>query len=141
MRALLTAVGTRGDVQPALALAIELRKLGHTDVSHDVLFPQVAAVVHHGGAGTTATGARAGVPQIITPMGGDQFYWASRVVALGVGATTSHAAMTEESLAHVLREAFDPAVEHRAQAVADHVGADGAAVAARRLDAEYGRRR
>src|SRR5262249_45695688 len=38
------------------------------DVGHDVLFPRVAAVVHHGGAGTTAAAARAGVPQVITPM-------------------------------------------------------------------------
>ena len=53
------------------------------DVSHDVLFPRVAAVVHHGGAGTTAAAARAGVPQVITPMFGDQFYWASRIVDLG----------------------------------------------------------
>ena len=67
------------------------------DVSHDVLFPRVAAVVHHGGAGTTAAAARAGVPQVITPMFGDQFYWASRIVDLGAGATTPHTTMTEES--------------------------------------------
>ena len=41
------------------------------DVSHDVLFPRVAAVLHHGGAGTTAAAARAGVPQVITPMFSD----------------------------------------------------------------------
>src|SRR5262245_15529590 len=50
------------------------------DVGHDVLFPRVAAVVHHGGAGTIAAGARAGIPQLVTPMFGDQFYWASRIV-------------------------------------------------------------
>lgn len=68
------------------------------DVSHDVLFPRVAAVVHHGGAGTTAAAARAGVPQVITPMFGDQFYWAGRIADLGAGATTPHATMTEEFL-------------------------------------------
>jgi vancomycin aglycone glucosyltransferase len=101
------------------------------DVSHDILFPRVAAVLHHGGAGATATAARAGVPQVITPMFGDQFYWASRIVALGIGATTSHAAMTEESLPHVLRDVLDPAVTHRARALASQVGGDGAALSSR----------
>ena len=108
------------------------------DVSHDVLFPRVAAVVHHGGAGTTAAVARAGVPQVITPMFGDQFYWASRIVALGVGATTPHATMTEESLTGALREGFDAAVVTRARRLASQVSWDGADIAARRLDAEYG---
>ena len=67
-----------------------------------MLFPQVAAIVHHGGAGTTAAAARARVPQVITPMFGDQFYWASRIVELGVGATTPHTTMTEESVAAAL---------------------------------------
>ena len=84
------------------------------DVSYDVLFPRVAAVVHHGGAGTTAAAARAGVPQVITPMFSDQFYWATRIVDLGVGATTLHTTMTEESLTGALREVFDSAVVVRA---------------------------
>lgn len=53
-------------------------------VDHARLFPRVAAVVHHGGAGTTTTSARAGVPQIVVPHGVDQYYWAGRVQALGV---------------------------------------------------------
>jgi vancomycin aglycone glucosyltransferase len=110
------------------------------DVSHDVLFPRVAAVVHHGGAGTTAAAARAGVPHVITPMFGDQFYWASRIVDLGVGTTTPHTTMTEESLAGALREALDSAVVVRARRLATQVRWDGAEIAARRLEAEYGRR-
>jgi vancomycin aglycone glucosyltransferase len=77
------------------------------DLSHEMLFPRVAAVVHHGGAGTTAAAARAGVPQVITPMFGDQFYWASRVVDSRVGTTTPHTTMTEESLTGALREVLD----------------------------------
>ena len=107
------------------------------DVSHDVLFPRVAVVVHHGGAGTTAAAARAGIPQLITPMFGDQFYWAGRVVQLGVGASTPHTAMTEESLTRALSEVFDPAVAARARTLAGHVGRDGAEIAAKRLEAEY----
>lgn len=54
-------------------------------VPHDWLFPRMAAVVHHGGAGTTAAGLRAGVPSIITPFFGDQFFWSRRVAAIGAG--------------------------------------------------------
>jgi vancomycin aglycone glucosyltransferase len=108
------------------------------DVSHDVLFPRVAAVVHHGGAGTTAAAARAGVPQVVTPMFGDQFYWSSRVVELGIGTTIPHAAMTEESLRGTLLRVLDPAVSERARAFASQVGRDGARVAAQRLEVEYG---
>ncbi len=108
------------------------------DVNHDLLLPRVAAFVHHGGAGTTAAAARAGVPQVITPMFSDQFYWANRVVELGLGTTTPHITMTEESLTASLREALDPTVQERARTLAGQVRRDGAAVAARRLELEYG---
>ncbi len=54
-------------------------------VPHDWLFPQVSLVVHHGGAGTTATAAQAGVPQVIVPFFGDQPFWAQRIFGLQVG--------------------------------------------------------
>lgn len=107
------------------------------DVSHDVLLPRVAAIVHHGGAGTTAAAARVGLPQVITPMFSDQFYWGSRIVALGVGATTPHATLTEESLASALAVALESEVAARAQALAGKVSLDSAEVAARRLAAEF----
>jgi UDP:flavonoid glycosyltransferase YjiC (YdhE family) len=52
---------------------------------HDWLFERVAAVIHHGGAGTTAAGLRAGVPSIVIPFFGDQPFWGQRVADLGVG--------------------------------------------------------
>lgn len=52
---------------------------------HAWLFPRMAAVVHHGGAGTTAAGLRAGVPSVIVPFFGDQPFWGQRIVELGVG--------------------------------------------------------
>lgn len=52
---------------------------------HEWLFPRLAAVVHHGGAGTTAAGLRAGVPSIVVPFFGDQYFWGGRVAALGAG--------------------------------------------------------
>ena len=45
----------------------------------------VSAVVHHGGAGTTAAGLCAGIPTIVSPFLADQPYWGERVYALGVG--------------------------------------------------------
>lgn len=52
---------------------------------HSWLFPRVAAVVHHGGAGTTAEGLRAGVPAVVLPFVLDQPFWGARINALGVG--------------------------------------------------------
>ncbi len=54
-------------------------------VPHDWLFRHVKAVVHHGGAGTTATGIQAGCPTLVIPFGGDQPFWAARVSELGIG--------------------------------------------------------
>jgi sterol 3beta-glucosyltransferase len=52
---------------------------------HDWLFPQVSAVVHHGGSGTTGAGLRAGRPTLICPVLGDQPFWAQQVHRLGAG--------------------------------------------------------
>jgi len=52
---------------------------------HSWLFPRMAAVVHHGGAGTTAEGLRAGVPTVIVPFAFDQAFWGARVKASGLG--------------------------------------------------------
>ncbi|MBV9123807.1 MAG: glycosyltransferase family 1 protein [Planctomycetes bacterium] len=54
-------------------------------VPHDWLFPRMAAVVHHGGAGTTAAGLRAGVPSVLVPFMSDQPFWARRIFELRAG--------------------------------------------------------
>jgi sterol 3beta-glucosyltransferase len=59
------------------------------DVPHEWLFPRVSLTIHHGGAGTTHTAARAGVPQVILPFGSDQFFWAGRVAARGAAPKVS----------------------------------------------------
>lgn len=78
------------------------------DVPHDWLFPQVAAVVHHGGAGTTGSGMRAGKPTVICPFVGDQTFWGGRVAALGVGThPIPQHKLTADRLAQAIRVAVD----------------------------------
>ncbi|WP_327315624.1 glycosyltransferase [Streptomyces sp. NBC_01235] len=55
------------------------------DTPHSWLFPRMAAVIHHGGAGTTASALRSGVPSLVCPFFGDQPFWAERVHSLGAG--------------------------------------------------------
>ncbi|MDQ3247716.1 MAG: glycosyltransferase, partial [Chloroflexota bacterium] len=85
-------------------------------VPHSWLFPQMAAVVHHGGAGTTAAGLRAGVPAIVTPFFGDQPFWGQRVYALGVGPKPiARRRLTIDNLAEAIRcAAFDTTMRKRA---------------------------
>jgi sterol 3beta-glucosyltransferase len=63
---------------PPTVLAVE-------DVPHDWLFPRMAGVVHHGGAGTTAAGLLAGRPTLACPFFGDQPFWGRRIHELGLG--------------------------------------------------------
>lgn len=69
-------------------------------IPHDWLFQRIEAACHHGGAGTTGASLRAGIPTIIKPFFGDQFFWGDRVEALGIG--TSVRKLTVESLADAL---------------------------------------
>jgi vancomycin aglycone glucosyltransferase len=103
------------------------------EVNHQALFPRVAAVVHHGGAGTTHSAAVAGAPQVIVPQLVDQPHWARRVAELGIGAAHEGPVPTAESLASALAIALAPEVRARAAEVATQVRADGALVAARLL--------
>jgi vancomycin aglycone glucosyltransferase len=100
------------------------------DVNQQALFPRVAAVVHHGGAGTTLAAARAGAPQVVVPMFGDQPFWASRVRELGIGTSVPIAELTADRLASALHDASDPAIAERAGSIAGRIVIDGAAVAA-----------
>jgi sterol 3beta-glucosyltransferase len=76
------------------------------DVPHSWLFPQMAAVVHHGGAGTTGASLRAGKPMVVCPFVGDQTFWGRRVAALGVGPSPIPTGkLTPVSLANAIRSA------------------------------------
>lgn len=85
------------------------------DAPHDALFPHMAAVVHHGGAGTTAAGLRAGCPTVVCPFFGDQRFWAQRVHDLGAGPPPiPHRALTAERLSDAIRYATETASVRRA---------------------------
>ncbi|MCW5115999.1 glycosyltransferase [Burkholderia cenocepacia] len=66
----------------ASLLPAHIRVIG--DTPHDWLFPRVAMAMHHGGSGTTHSAARAGIPSVVVPFAGDQFFWANRLQRLGV---------------------------------------------------------
>ena len=85
------------------ALPDTVFKIEHTP--HDWLFPRMSAVVHHGGAGTTAAGLRAGKPTVIVPFFADQPFWGRRVHEIGAGPKPIfQKKLNTEMLAEALRE-------------------------------------
>ena len=93
--------------------------VGH--VPHSLLFPQMSAVVHHGGAGTTATAARAGVPQIIVPHFFDQFYWGNQIFVQGLGPRPiNRRVLTVPRLSNAIQECLaNPSFQRRATFIAN----------------------
>jgi sterol 3beta-glucosyltransferase len=93
---------------------------------HGWLFPRMAAVVHHGGAGTTAEGIRAGVPSIILPFMVDQPFWGRRVKALGVGPEPiQQNKLTADRLAHAIHAAAtQPQIKRRAALLGEAIRAE-----------------
>ena len=93
---------------------------------HGWLFPRMAAVVHHGGAGTTAEGLRAGVPTVIIPFTVDQPFWGNRVKALGVGpAPITASKLTAEALASAIDSAItDSTMRQRAASLGAMIRAE-----------------
>lgn len=104
------------------------------------LFPRVAAVVHHGGAGTVAAGLRAGRPTLICPFGVDQPFWAKRVHAAGCGPLPLAASkITAAALAGRLTELVNtPIYAETAGRLAEKIGGENGLANAVRLieDAE-----
>jgi sterol 3beta-glucosyltransferase len=90
------------------------------------LFPQMAALVHHGGAGTTSMGLRAGVPSILTPFMGDQPFWGQRVSQLGVGPKPiPRQRLTVDRLAGAIHDTLmDAAMQKRAAALGERIRAE-----------------
>ncbi|MCP4168379.1 MAG: glycosyltransferase, partial [Chloroflexi bacterium] len=95
-------------------------------VPHDWLFERVAVVVHHGGAGTTAAGLRAGKPTIICPFFGDQPFWGRRLADLGVGADPiPQKKLDTDNLAAAISQVMsDAQIRQRAAALGEQIRAE-----------------
>lgn len=86
---------------------------------HDWLLPRCKAVVHHGGAGTTAAGLRAGIPNLVIPFAGDQMFWGKRVHTIAAGPRPINVKeLGAARLTSALAEAEDDSLRDRAR----HIG-------------------
>ena len=96
---LLAGYGALARVEPSATLCPV------PSVPHAWLFPRTAAVVHHGGSGSTAEALRSGVPSMAVPFGYDQPLWGARLHALGVGpAPLAAQSLTADAFAAALRQ-------------------------------------
>jgi sterol 3beta-glucosyltransferase len=97
-------------------------------IPHSWLFERVSAVCHHGGAGTTAAGFKAGVPSIIIPFALDQYAWAQRAYELGVGPKpVAIKQLTADRFTHALQDAFQDRTVDSAKKLAQSIAAENGA--------------
>ena len=120
--------GLRSSDLPESVFAVE-------SLPHSWLFPQMAAVVHHGGAGTTAAGLRAGVPSVLIPFMGDQPFWGRRVHDLGTGTKPiPRKQLTADKLAEAIETAVsDEVMRERAASLGERIRAENGVSQAVRL--------
>ena len=97
------------------------------NVPHDWLFPRVDAVVHHGGAGTTAAGLKCGKPTMIVPFFGDQPFWSAMVAKAGAGAKQALPLrkLDAERFAAGIKQCLQPDAKAKAQAIAESIEKEG----------------
>lgn len=111
---------------------------------HDWLLPKCKMVIHHGGAGTTSAGLRAGIPAVVVPFTADQPFWGSRVHAIGVGSKPILVKkISVEKMVRAIAEAESDIVIERAQAAGQVIrGEDGVGEAVRLIESyviEFGK--
>jgi sterol 3beta-glucosyltransferase len=122
--------GQRGVLATGWNAMTEISNLPETilmieSAPHSWLFPQMAAVVHHGGAGTTAAGFRAGIPSIILPYGNDQFAWGLRAQELGVGPRpVPQKRLTANAFSNAILSALQPKVIDAARALGEKISSE-----------------
>ena len=94
---------------------------------HDWLFPRVSAVVHHGGAGTTAIGLKCGKPTMIVPFFGDQPFWGAMVAKAGAGANeaTPYKKLTAGVLAEGIAQCLTSEAKKAAETIAKSIAEEG----------------
>lgn len=119
---------SRIDSLPEEILAVD-------SIPHSWLFERVAAVCHHGGAGTSAAGFRAGIPTLFVPFSNDQFAWAHRAFELGVAPRAlPRKGLSEKGLSKALLEVTSPKYEMPAQLLSEAIRKeDGALECARQI--------
>ena len=100
------------------------------NVNHAGVFPKCRAVVHHGGAGTTAAGLRAGMPTFILWISAEQPLWAKQVTRLGVGTSERFSIATPESIRAGLQTVLAPGYRRRAVEVAEQMTTPQGSIAA-----------
>ncbi|WP_298489952.1 glycosyltransferase [uncultured Chloroflexus sp.] len=101
------------------------------DIPHDWLLPKAAAMIHHGGAGTTAAALRAGLPAVIVPFAADQPFWAWRAHLTGANpAPLPVGELTVERLSAALQQALSPTHRARAADIARQMRSEGGVMAA-----------
>lgn len=124
--------GIRADDLPATVFKLDY-------APHEWLFPRTAGVVHHGGAGTTASGLRAGVPSVVVPFLADQFYWGARVAALGVGTQPiPRKKLTAQRLADAIQQIVsDQAMQAKAKTLGQVICSENGLAEAVRLIEQY----
>lgn len=100
---------------------------------HAWLFPRMSAVVHHGGAGTTAAGLRAGIPSIVIPHANDQFAWGRRVHELGVSSEPiPKKELTAEKLSVAISDVLTEDIKRSARVLGKKIQSEnGAEIAAK----------
>jgi UDP:flavonoid glycosyltransferase YjiC (YdhE family) len=92
------------------------------NVPHDWLFKHVSAVVHHGGAGTTAAGISAGRPTVVVPFFGDQPFWGAMTAKAGAGPPPiPYKELTADKLADAITQALKPESLERAKELAEKI--------------------
>lgn len=124
--------GLDSDLLPETIFSVE-------SIPHDWLFPKVSAVIHHGGAGTTGAGLKAGCPTLICPIFGDQPFWGRVVHELGAGVAPIHQKkLTVENLSSAITQLLStPSIKKRAHELSLQIAReDGVATAIAIIEAE-----
>jgi UDP:flavonoid glycosyltransferase YjiC (YdhE family) len=120
--------GLQGQELPANFLTIG-------DTPHDWLFPNTSLVIHHGGSGTSHSAARAGIPSVVLPFAGDQFFWAEQLCQHGVApAATSGRQVSADTLSRAIDAAQTAQMRDRASVLGARMRTeDGLATAVERI--------
>ncbi|HJW54628.1 MAG TPA: glycosyltransferase [Burkholderiaceae bacterium] len=112
-----------------VALPANILRIGTTP--HDWLFPRTAAVIHHGGSGTSHSATRAGKPSVVVPFAGDQFFWADRLARLGIAPPTLDGGhINARALTEAIAFVEQPQVQEKAARLGENMAReDGLAMA------------